>query len=81
MEKMVGRRWMVGMVVMVDCVEVAGGEMQLRQPWWWYGGELERERERESERDGGESDEVSIPVEGGDASGVFNFLDFIPPKK
>nr|KAJ0207234.1 hypothetical protein LSAT_V11C500257060 [Lactuca sativa] len=27
MEKMVGQRWMVGMVVMVDCVEVAGGEM------------------------------------------------------
>ena len=47
-----------------------------------HGGRMEvncRERERES--DGGESDEVSIPVEGGDASGVFNFLDFIPPKK
>nr|KAJ0196336.1 hypothetical protein LSAT_V11C700355040 [Lactuca sativa] len=27
MERMVGQRWMVGMVVMVDCVEVAGGEM------------------------------------------------------
>ncbi|CAH1451718.1 unnamed protein product [Lactuca virosa] len=27
MENMVGRRWMVGMVVMFDCVEVAGGEM------------------------------------------------------